>query len=152
MKIQKIVPPPVLFLLCLIAGAIVHRRRPLELAPYPFVAGVMVGCVLLSIAAIIGGWALRDMRSHRTPIEPWEDPRQLVTSGPFRVTRNPLYVTLVTVLLAIAVMVNSLWLIASAALLVILLDRIIIVREEAILGRTFGVDYDDYKRRVRRWI
>ena len=152
MKIQKIIPPPVLFLLCLIAGSIVHRWRPRAIAAYPFEIGLGAGCVLIAIAFTFGSLAFREMRRHRTPIEPWEEPRRLVTSGPFRFSRNPLYVTLVASQLAIAIMVNSRWLLASAAMLVVLLDRIIIVREEAILGRMFGDAYRDYKVRVRRWL
>ena len=146
------IPPPVLFLLCLIAGAVAHRYRPRELAPYTFTLGLIAGCVLLVLAATLGGLAMREMHRSRTPIEPWKDPLHLVTSGPFRFSRNPLYVTLVTISLAIAIMVNSLWLMASAALLIILLDRLVIAREEKILDRTFGAEYRAYKSQVRRWL
>ena len=146
------IPPPVLFLLCLIAGAVAHRYWPRELAPYSFTLGLVTGCVLLVLAAILGGLAMREMHRSRTPIEPWKDPLHLVTSGPFRFSRNPLYVTLVTLSLAIAIMVNSLWLIASAVLLVLLLDRLVIAREEKILDRTFGPEYRTYKSQVRRWL
>lgn len=151
MKIPKIVPPPVLFLLCLIAGSIAHRWQPRAIVAYRFEAGLIAGCALLAVAFATGSLAWREMRRHRTPLEPWAEPRRLVTSGPFRFSRNPLYVALVTTLTAIAVMVNSLWLLASAALLAVLLDRLVIVREEAILGRVFGDAYRDYRARVRRW-
>lgn len=152
MKLTKIIPPPVLFLLCLIAGSIAHYSHPLVLGDYPFRAGLAIGCAMLLAAVTISGLAMREMRGMKTPIEPWEDPRHLVTTGPFRFSRNPLYVTLLLTSLAIAVMVNSLWLAASAALLLVLLDRLIVTREEKILGRIFGGAYAAYKSRVRRWV
>lgn len=152
MKLTKILPPPVLFLLCLIAGSIAHYSHPLVLSDYPFRAGLAIGCAMLLIAVTIGGFAMREMRRMKTPIEPWKDPRHLVTTGPFRFSRNPLYVTVLLTSLAIAVMVNSSWLAGSAALLLVLLDRLIVTREEKILGQTFGGAYADYKAQVRRWL
>ena len=104
------------------------------------------------MAGLLGGWALLVMVKRRTPVEPWKDPLHLVTSGPFRWTRNPLYVTLSTLLLALAIMANSAWLGAFAVVLPLLLDRLVIRREEEILERTFGSDYTTYKDRVRRWL
>ena len=149
---RRVIPPPVLFLVCLIAGSVLQSRRPLSIGPYSMAAGLGVGALLLAAAAVLGGWALREMMTRRTPVEPWKDPVHLVTSGPFRISRNPLYVTLTTVLLAIAVMANSLWLLAFALVLLLLLDTLVIRREEKILTEVFGDAYLAYKARVRRWV
>lgn len=149
---RRVIPPPVLFLACLIAGSVLQYQGPVSIAPYPMAVGLGVGVLLLAAAAVLGGWALREMLTRRTPVEPWKDPVHLVTSGPFRISRNPLYVTLTAVLLAIAVMANSLWLLASAVVLVLLLDTLVIRREEQILAEVFGDAYLAYKARVRRWV
>lgn len=92
------------------------------------------------------------MKRCRTPIEPGQIPARLVTTGPFRFTRNPLYLALLLVLTALAVMGNSLWLALGTGVLLLLLDRLVIVREEAVIRRTFGSEYSSYVARVRRWL
>ncbi|HEU4887618.1 MAG TPA: isoprenylcysteine carboxylmethyltransferase family protein [Thermoanaerobaculia bacterium] len=149
---RRVIPPPVLFLICLIAGSVLQSQRPVLIGPYSMAAGLGVGVLLLAAAGVLGGWALREMMTRRTPVEPWEEPVHLVTSGPFRISRNPLYVTLTAILLSIAVMANSLWLLASAVLLLLLLDTLVVRREEKILIGVFGDAYLAYKARVRRWV
>jgi protein-S-isoprenylcysteine O-methyltransferase Ste14 len=148
----RTIPPPLLFLACVAAGGFLQWRWPLHDALYPFHLGMVAGSIMLTFAAILGGWALFEMQRHRTPIHPGRMPRELVTTGPFAHTRNPLYVTLVTIAAAIAVMVGSGWLLLAATLLVGLLDRLVIVREEVAISRRFGDEYASYKSRVRRWV
>ena len=149
---MRVIPPPLLFLACLVVGSLLQYRRPVPIGTYDFRVGAIIGACMLVVAATIGGWALREMFKLRTPVEPWATPRHLVTSGPFRISRNPLYLTLTLTLLAFAVMANSAWLIASAIALVVLLDRLVIRREEEILTREFGEEYTSYQSRVRRWM
>lgn len=149
---MRVIPPPLLFLACLTVGSFLQYRRPFPIGSYHFRVGASIGVCMLAVAAIIGGWALREMFKLRTPVEPWETPRHLVTSGPFRISRNPLYLTLTLTLFALAVMANSAWLVASAIALVVLLDRLVIKREEEVLTREFGDEYTRYRSRVRRWV
>jgi protein-S-isoprenylcysteine O-methyltransferase Ste14 len=148
----RVIPPPLLFIVTLGSGAAVQHFRPVPIAPYSFAAGMLAGSALLLFAATVGIRALVEMRRVRTPVEPWEEPRVLVTSGPFGRTRNPLYVSLTTVHGALAVMINSAWLAAATVLLPLLIDRLVIRREEAVLSRVFGGEYEEYKGRVRRWL
>ena len=92
------------------------------------------------------------MRQSHTPVEPWKTPVQLVTSGPFRFSRNPIYVMFILVLISIGIAANSIWFLAASPLLVLLLDRVVITREEAWLEELFGSEYTSYKSRVRRWL
>lgn len=148
----RIVPPPLLFFVTLASGAAVQHFRPVPLAAYSFATGMLAGCSLLIVAATIGVWTLLMMRRAHTPVEPWETPRVLVKSGPFRFTRNPLYVALTAVHAALAVMINSAWLAAATVLLPLLIDRLVIRREEAVLASVFGPQYEAYEARVRRWL
>lgn len=147
-----VIPPPLFWLACLVAGSLVQYMRPFPLAPYSFVSGMIAGSIVFLLAASIGLWAFRTMHRHRTPVEPWRDPVRLVTSGPFRFTRNPLYVSLTLTLAGLALMVNSAWLAGAAVLLPVLLDRFVVIREEAVLSEMFGQEYADYRERVRRWV
>ena len=149
----RVIPPPLLVLACLIAGYLVQRRWPWpRTSLYSFGAGVAIGVVVFVCAFIFGGVAIATLVRARTPITPGNDPNHLVTRGPFRFTRNPAYVAFVTMLLAFAIAFCSLWLVLAAALLLVLLDRLVITREERIIASTFPDEYAAYCKRVRRWI
>ncbi len=151
-KRLKVIPPPLYFLACLLAGSVIHYRRPVPLGPYSFELGAGVGVFTLALAGTLGGWALLEMTRHRTPVEPWKNPIRLVTSGPFRLSRNPLYLTLTTVIVALSIIANSAWLLAAGVALLLLLDRLVVRREEVVLEDIFGSEYMTYKSRVRRWV
>ncbi len=126
--------------------------RPLETAPYSFAAGLIAGGLCLGAAVAIGAWAIREMKRHETALEPGSVPTRLVTTGPFRFTRNPLYLAQLLVLLAIAFAFNSAWFVAATVLQLLLLDRLIVVREESVIRDKFGTEYASYATAVRRWI
>jgi protein-S-isoprenylcysteine O-methyltransferase Ste14 len=75
-----------------------------------------------------------------------------VTSGPFRLSRNPLYVSLVATLAAFGILLDSAWHLPAAALLALALDRFVVREEERRLGELFGEAYAEYRARVRRWL
>ena len=77
---------------------------------------------------------------------------RLTTEGPFRYSRNPAYLSLAMIYAGIAVLRNSLWTILLLPLVVYVIQREVIGREERYLERTFGEEYLDYKTRVRRWV
>ena len=143
--------PAALFMFCLVAGAIMARLVPLPL-PIGFSAQIAAGAVVLVIAVAIWLLGARQMQKARTPIEPGTRPVTLVTTGPFRFSRNPLYVALVATQAAIGVLVSSWWIEAAAAVLMLLLDRMIIPGEESALAGLFPADFAAYRRRVRRWL
>lgn len=111
-----------------------------------------LGIALLAVAVSIAATAFAHLRAHRTTSAPGQVPTALVTSGVFRISRNPLYLSLVLVMAAIALMADSVWLALSALLLGLVLDRVIIRGEERVLDREFGPMFRDYRRRVRRWL
>ena len=76
----------------------------------------------------------------------------LLTSGPFRWTRNPLYLGLAILLACFGVLLDSAWMLSLTPVLVLLLDRLVIAREELRLRAQFGEEYEAYTRGVRRWL
>jgi len=139
-------------MLCLCLGSIGERWKPLPIASYDFRAGMAGGVAAFLAALAIGIWAISELRRHRTPVEPGHTPLRLVTSGPFRFSRNPIYLAMLLVMAGFAVMTNSLWFVLAAVLLLLLLDRLVVRREEVVIERAFGQEYGKYRLRVRRWI
>lgn len=143
--------PAVLFLLCLFASWYAGLHFPLAL-PLSFTAQISAGVVILVLAGAFGLSAGREMLKARTPIEPGSTPVALVTTGPFGVSRNPLYLTLTTTLFAIGVMLASLWIVLASPLLLLLLNFLVIPGEEATLAAEFPGEFAAYRKRVRRWL
>lgn len=100
-------PPPVLFFACLLAGWALGLVRPFEPVALSLALRLVLGSVCLGIAVVLGGSALLLMHRRRTPAEPWKPTVRIVTGGPFRFTRNPIYVALVLTFAGIAVLTAS---------------------------------------------
>jgi len=143
--------PPLLFLSCLLLGVGLRFLHPLGLG-WPLAARLSVGALLLLVVAIHGGWGLLTFKRMGTTPEPNGVASALLTSGPFRWTRNPLYLGLAILLVCFGVLLDSAWLLGLAPVLVLLLDRLVIAKEEVRLRTQFGADYEAYTRRVRRWL
>ena len=111
-------------------------------------AAMIVGLVGLGL---IGSALGLFFRSETRP-EPWRAASFLVAAGPYRYTRNPMYLGMTLVGLAVAIAFASLSAALLAQLAALILDRVVIGREEAYLARRFGEEYQAYCRSVRRWL
>lgn len=142
--------PPVYFLGGLLLMVGLHLAFPIrQVIPYPY---RYTGVVLVLGGILLAGWAAWLFGRAGTTFKPFQESSALVVRGPYRVTRNPMYVGLVTVLSGIAVLLGSLSPGIIVPLFVAVLDRRFIRFEEAALERAFGAGYRDYKARVRRWL
>jgi protein-S-isoprenylcysteine O-methyltransferase Ste14 len=142
--------PPVYFLAALLLMALLHQVLPLAqilFAPYRY-AGIVI--MALAVAPIL--WAALLFRRAGTGIVPFSPATALVLSGPYRFTRNPMYLGLAGTLLGAALLMGSLSPFAVIpAFMALIADRFI-APEEAMLERAFGRDYLDYMAKVRRWL
>jgi protein-S-isoprenylcysteine O-methyltransferase Ste14 len=143
--------PPLLFLACLFLGVGLRLLHPLGLG-LPLTVRLSVGAVLLLLVAVHGAWGLLTFKRMGTTPEPNGVATALLTSGPFRWTRNPLYLGLAILLVCFGVLLDSAWMLGLTLVLVLLLDRLVIVKEEKRLRAQFGEEYEAYSRRVRRWL
>ena len=144
------VPPPLLYLLALLLGLLLDRRAHIPFLPRG-VARVL-GWPLVGGGMALAAWFIRTMRGADTTIRTDKPVSSLVQNGPFRYSRNPGYVALTMIYAGIAVRRNTLWAILFLPLVLYVIQREVIEREERYLERTFGEEYVNYKAQVRRWI
>jgi protein-S-isoprenylcysteine O-methyltransferase Ste14 len=85
-------------------------------------------------------------------VSPYRAPTKLVTTGPYRVTRNPGYLGMTLAYVGVVVLAGALWPLVLLPVVLLIVDRGVIAREERYLDRRFGQDYSDYKRQTRRWL
>lgn len=146
--------PPLIALVAIGAGVALQfwipiRAGSLIRSPARYWVG---GAIALGAFLLLGLWSILIYR--RTGQNP--DPRTptpvIVEAGPFRVTRNPMYLQLVLVTIGIAVVLANVWILLLTPVVAWLLQRLAILPEERYLERKFGDAYLAYKRRVRRWI
>lgn len=149
---RRAIPPPVLFLSCLLAGWGLDSLHPISLGPSSVPVRLALAVPFFVLVAAIGAWAFGLFRRHETSISPWGDPSALITTGPYRFSRNPLYVAAVLTLFAFSVLLDSFWILIFVPILVLLLGILVIRHEEALLLLRFGERYLAYSARVRRWI
>jgi protein-S-isoprenylcysteine O-methyltransferase Ste14 len=112
-----------------------------------------LGAALIVIGIAFSGWARLTFRRQRAEIVPWSEAHStLVATGPFRFSRNPMYLGLLVVSVGAALVAGT-WLMWLVPVLVFVLDNFVIVPfEERSMERTFGDAYRAYRARVRRWI
>src|SRR5829696_4181585 len=146
------VPPPLIYLVPLLLGILDRRRRRSHIPFLPRSVGRIIGWLLLSGGMTLSGWFLRTMRRAGAPIRTDKPVPRLTTDGPFRYTRNPGYLGLAMIYAGVAVRQNALWAILPLPLVLLVIQREVIGREERYLKRTFGEEYVSYKTNVRRWV
>jgi len=143
-------PPPVIY-----AGALLAGLGLDALLPSPRLPGEVawpVGVALLVGGALLAGSFLRAFRRARTPVDVRSAATSLVTTGPYRITRNPGYLGLALLYAGIAALARAPWAYVTLVPALIVVDRAVIAREERYLQRRFGEDYLRYRARVRRWL
>ncbi len=113
---------------------------------------VVVGWVLVLFFVGWNGWSLWLFRRHETGLLPGQATNAMIESGPYRISRNPLYVGLLALYLGLALLAATFWGLVLFPLAVLLVRWGAIRPEERFLRERFGAAYDDYARRVRRWL
>ena len=142
--------PPVL--------AVIHLAAALLLGwllhfAYPFPAWVhWMGWLIVMAGFVLAFSAVRRFSSVHTTLDPHGSVSFVVTSGPYRFTRNPIYVGYLSLTVGIPLIFGNLWGVLLAPLQIVLFNRLVIQAEEAYLSRKFAHVYLDYKARVRRWL
>jgi protein-S-isoprenylcysteine O-methyltransferase Ste14 len=146
-------PPPFLFVLGFLAGLVLDRYwRALPLSHSTGSALKPFGWTALAVGVVLAGWGMVTFRRAETAIHPHHSASQLVTHGPYRFTRNPMYTGLTIQYLGVSALVNSAWPIIVLPIVLFVLIKTVISREEMYLADAFGAEYHGYISRVRRWV
>ena len=143
-------PPPLIYIAGFMVGVALEVAFPIAALPLGLaLAAAFIG---LAIWLALDGAAMLHFRRARTSMVPMRPTTALVTSGPYRFTRNPMYVGMAVLYAAVALSLGVIWALAVLPLVIIAVDRLVIAREEPYLERKFGDEYREYKSRVRRWL
>jgi protein-S-isoprenylcysteine O-methyltransferase Ste14 len=144
------VHPPIIYAISILSGIGLNNFWPLSM---PFALhGRLYGSMIIAVTILIAVWSLLHFHKHDTDVRPDKPDSALITSGPYRFTRNPLYIGLSLVQITTAVWLDNLWVLLLVVPSIIVITRYAITREELYLEQLFGQKYIEYKQRVRRWL
>jgi protein-S-isoprenylcysteine O-methyltransferase Ste14 len=145
-----IVRPPFVYLCAIVLGLLLHFVWPARLVSDAVSVPLGSAAVLVAVALFL--YAVRTFRTAGTPVPGNRPTATIVRSGPYRWSRNPIYLSFSLAQLGVAVWVNSLWLLVTLIPAVALMSFVVIPREERYLESRFPSDYLAYKASVRRWL
>jgi len=143
-------PPPAVFILFILLALGIHDYQAIEVSNMPILIYmgsffIPLGFTILLIASIA-------FKRAKTNIKPWKPSTQIISSGLYAYSRNPIYLAFCVVTIGIGLIVNSLWVTLSFIPSIVVIFFIAIKKEEIYLENKFGQDYLAYKEKVRRWI
>ena len=142
--------PPILTLIHLLAAFLLGWLVPL---PVPVPAWLpLAGWGIVIAGLALAFWAVSHFHKVRTTLDPHGGTTVIASSGPYRFTRNPIYLGYTCLLVGFPLIINDYWGLILSPLLVVLMNRLVIQYEEAYLERQFGQSYLDFKAKVRRWL
>jgi protein-S-isoprenylcysteine O-methyltransferase Ste14 len=146
-------PPPFLFVAGFLVGLALERWVfGLRFGAGTRPATLLAGWLLLAVGASLLLWAVRTFIRAPTALMPFQPASRIVTSGPFRFSRNPMYVALSLMYVGLSLLTRMVWPILLLPLVLLALFALVIRREERYLGDAFRAEYAEYRRRVRRWL
>jgi len=147
--LRKILPPTHFFF-CLIIALAMHYLLPIKQIinpPYNW-----LGFLFFAIGGILNIWADQIFKKSQTTIKPGEEPSVFIQTGPYKISRNPMYLGVTLLLIGIGFILGSITSFIGFILFIILMEIIFIQEEERTLLAKFGEEYKAYKQKVRRWI
>ena len=147
------IAPPLLFLGALAMGCVLSLILPI--GPGLGAANglaLAVGLTFIALGFALVALSFRRFRMAGTSVVPGEPATALIMEGPYRFTRNPIYIGFVLIYFGFVIVLTSLWVLLLLLPVAIVLQRGVVEREEAYLERQFGAAYRKYKARVPRWL
>ena len=148
--IPKNVHPPLVALLFIAIAYFLGRFVPLPFLVPPILRNI--GLLLTFIGCLCGIGALLEFRKARTTLDPHGSSKQIVSSGVYRFSRNPIYVGFLMMVVGLPLTSGFYWGIVLAPFYIMMMNRLVIQHEEAYLEKKFGKTYTSYTSQVRRWL
>ncbi|MGG6897041.1 methyltransferase family protein [Rhizobium sp. BR 315] len=144
--------PPLLYSIAVVIALSLQRYYPLPLPLLWSIVAWAVGSVLTAFAVTLNVWAVKTLIESRTTVLTQRCTAYLVTTGPFRFTRNPTYLGYTLLTAGLGLLIGNLWFVAMAALAAALTTPLVIRCEEMHLLSRFGCEFEFYCKHTRRWI
>jgi protein-S-isoprenylcysteine O-methyltransferase Ste14 len=148
---QVIIRPPIAWALAVLAGLALNWLMPLPFVPGMLPAG-WLGATVFALALVLVAWAIATMTRSGSNVPTSLPTTTIVDTGPYRFTRNPIYLGMFLGLAGLAIASDNLWLAATLVPFALVIRYGVVAREEAYLERKFGDVYRHYRARVRRWL
>lgn len=147
-------PPPYFLLIALALAVVLEWLLGLSFLAAPGLASLQtwLGLVVLAIAIALPVMGFRTFTREGTNVNPFQPALKLVTTGPYKYTRNPMYLGMVLVLLGLSLIFSLEWGLILTPVLWLAYDRLVVAREEAYLTGKFGEPYRAFLGRTRRWL
>jgi protein-S-isoprenylcysteine O-methyltransferase Ste14 len=143
--------PPIAWAVAVLAGLALNWFMPLPFVPAAVPAG-WLGAMAFALALALFAWAIATITQAGSNVPTNLPSTTIVDTGPYRFTRNPIYLGMVLGLIGLAIGLNSLWPLLTLVPFAVVIRYGVIAREEAYLERKFGDVYRRYRARVRRWL
>jgi protein-S-isoprenylcysteine O-methyltransferase Ste14 len=145
-------PPPLVFVSGILLGVVCRYAVGPAPAPFDRTIGLVVGVAVVMIGVgLIASARILFLRTRQSPI-PWKPTPELIFSGPYRFTRNPMYLGMTVIILGLGLALDILWISLFAAPALLVVHFIAVLPEERYLSEKFGDSYREYLTRVRRYL
>lgn len=146
------VPPPFIYVVFFFLSRWLQQRVPLDTSWQQALQANLIGWALIALSFLFNFSALRKFLITKNSLIPHKPARSLETGGIYSYSRNPMYFGLLLLYSGLAALLGNWWTFILIPLLIIIVQLSVIKKEESYLASAFGEVYDDYKKRVRRWI
>jgi len=143
--------PPIAWAVAVLAGLALNWLMPLPFVSAAVPAG-RLGAIVFALALALFAWAIATITRAGSNVPTSLPTTTIVDIGPYRFTRNPIYLSMLLGLIGLAIAFNSLWLLLTLVPFALVIRYAVVAREEAYLERKFGDVYRRYRTRVRRWL
>lgn len=144
-----VAPPPLIFALGIGLAFVLNAIFPISLGTPGL---VIVGFFVIVFALLLAAWSLRSFHQAGTHVDPNRPTTAIVETGPYRYTRNPIYLAMALTEVGLGLIFSTVWPWILLVPVLVVMTRGVIVREERYLTQKFGDPYRAYQRRVRRWL
>jgi protein-S-isoprenylcysteine O-methyltransferase Ste14 len=146
---QRLLRPPFVFLSAILSGVALNHVWPLSFVPSIL---WLLGPLVALSAVMLFVLSVREFRAAGTSVRGSKPTTTIVRTGPYRFSRNPIYLSFILLLIGLAVWLNNLWLLFTLIPSAVFIAVLVIPREERFLEGTFQEQYANYKVTVRRWL
>ena len=142
--------PPIYFYACIVISVTLHFFFPIDQIirlPYNW-----IGFLFFFLGGTLNIWTDQLFKKVNTTVKPFEKPSSLILRGPFKISRNPMYLGMALLLIGLGFVLGSITSFFGFVLFVAVMEIGFIRQEEKILLEVFGTGFEDYKKKVRRWV